>query len=234
MTEIRPDADVLPPDDRAGPPVPAAPRDLGAASRPDARASADASDDARLLLGVRGRDERALDALYDRYSGLVYALALRMVGDRDLAEEVLQDTFLRCWGGAERYDESRGRVAAWLMGVARNRAIDLLRSRQHQARLRERAPLASPDGPGEPSQPDATELVLLRQAVGEALATLTPPQRAAIELAYYGGLSQADVARALDEPLGTIKTRMRDGLRRLRGALRPLVAADDPASGGAP
>lgn len=186
----------------------------------------DTSRDDRELLGrIRLGDEAALARLYDRYNGLVYALALRVVGDRDLAEEILQDTFMRCWDGAERYDAERGRVAAWLMGVARNRAIDVLRGRQHQARLREREPLVA-EGRAEPGVPDATEAVVLHQVVTGALAALSASQREAIELAYYGGLSQADVARVLDAPLGTVKTRMRDGLRRLRDLLLPLADAD--------
>src|SRR5918999_28394 len=91
--------------------------------------------DADLLDLVRGRDEAALAALYDRYGGLVFTVALRVLGDRDLAEEVMQDAFLRCWRGVETYRPERGHAAGWLMGIARNRAVDVLRSRQHQARL---------------------------------------------------------------------------------------------------
>src|SRR5213083_3275502 len=98
--------------------------------------------DLELLGRMRLGDESALEALYARYGGLVYTLALRIVGDPELAREVLQDTFLRCWDGSESFDAGRGRVAWWLMGIARNRAIDLLRSRPHQARLREGEQLA--------------------------------------------------------------------------------------------
>lgn len=172
---------------------------------------------------MRARDETALEELYDRYGGLLYTLALRIVGDHELAEEVMQDTFLRCWEGAEQYNPARGRVAGWLMGVARNRAIDLLRSRPHQARLREREPLPPSGAPGEPGQPDSTELVLLRQTVSAALDGLSTVQRQAIELGYYGGLTQVEIAATLGEPLGTVKTRTRDGLERLRHLLGPLV-----------
>src|SRR5438067_7406072 len=88
---------------------------------------------------MRLGDEAALEALYVRYGGLVYTLALRIVGDPELTREVVQDTFLRSWDGRESYDPERGRVPWWLMGIARNRAVDLLRSRSHQARIRERA-----------------------------------------------------------------------------------------------
>src|SRR5712691_11063365 len=102
--------------------------------------------DRELLRRMRAGDESALEALYARYAGLVYTLALRIVGDGELAREVLQDTFLRCWSGAAMYDAARGRVPWWLMGIARNRAIDLLRSRPHQARLREHERLTAASG----------------------------------------------------------------------------------------
>jgi RNA polymerase sigma-70 factor (ECF subfamily) len=183
--------------------------------------------DHNLLLRIGVRDERALAALYDRYSGLVYTLALRIVGDRDLAQEVLQDVFWQCWQGAGQYDQTRGRVAAWLMGIARNRAVDLLRSRQHQARLREGEALALPDDRGRLVQQDSSEAVLLRQVVRDALTALPTAQRQTIELAYYDGLTQAEIAQKMEAPLGTVKTRMRDALERLRHRLRPLI---EPAS----
>src|SRR5438105_446780 len=101
-----------------------------------------APDDHELLRRMRGGDEAALETLYGRYGGLVYTLAFRVLGDGELAREVLQDTFLRAWDGRETYDPTRGRVAWWLMGIARNRAVDVLRSRVHQGRLREREPLS--------------------------------------------------------------------------------------------
>src|SRR5438093_2369535 len=106
--------------------------------RPRRRGSPDDPADPDLLDRMRLGDESALELLYARYSGLVYTLAIRIVGDPELAREVLQDTFLRSWDGRARYDPGRGRVAWWLMAIARNRAVDLLRSRSHQARLRER------------------------------------------------------------------------------------------------
>jgi RNA polymerase sigma-70 factor (ECF subfamily) len=166
-------------------------------------------------------EEAALEVLYARYGGLIFTLALRIVGDPELAREVLQDTFLRCWDGREAYDPRRGRVAGWLMGIARNRAIDLLRSRPHQARLREREPLAGLAS--EPVQPDATDPIMLRRAVVNALQTLPIGQRQAIELAYYGGHTQVEIARELGEPLGTIKSRTRQAMELLRVVLWPLI-----------
>jgi len=166
-------------------------------------------------------EESALEVLYARYGGLIFTLALRIVGDPELAREVLQDTFLRCWDGREAYDPGRGRVPGWLMGIARNRAIDLLRSRSHQARLREREPLVGLAR--EPAQRDVTDSVTLRLAVASALQELPIGQRQAIELAYYGGHTQVEIARELGEPLGTIKSRTREAMERLRATLWPLI-----------
>src|SRR5262245_66022566 len=105
-------------------------------------AAGDIPSDPDLVRRMRQGDESALEMLYARYGGLVYSLALRIVGDPELAREVLQDTFLRSWDGRATYDPERGRVAWWLMGIARNGAVDLLRSRPHQARLRERERLS--------------------------------------------------------------------------------------------
>jgi RNA polymerase sigma-70 factor (ECF subfamily) len=170
------------------------------------------------------------------------------VGDRHLAEEVLQDTFWRCWVGAEQFDSHRGRPAGWLLGVARNRAIDVLRGCQHQARLHERdalGPSESAHDPASPTassgrpkmahehpalnQPDVQEAVGLRDALGQALGGLPTAQRQAIELAYYGGLTQVEIAQRLGVPLGTVKTRMRDGMDKLRTLLRPWFATDEKA-----
>ena len=191
----------------------------------------DGASDEMLLLGARLRDETALALLYDRYGGLVYTLSLRVVNDRALAEEVMQDVFLRCWHGLEQYDASRGTLPGWLLGITRNRAVDLLRGRQHQARLREREPLTEP-GRAEPETPDRTDEVVLHAMVGQALTELSESQREAIELAYYGGLTQVEVADQLGEPLGTIKTRIRDGLRRLRRVLAPIVDVSTAREGG--
>src|SRR5262245_54685177 len=159
-------------------------------------------DDPELVRRMQGGDEAALELLYGRYGGLVFTLALRIVGDPELAREVLQDTFLRSWSGSESYDARRGRVPWWLMGIARNRAIDLLRSRSHQARIREQERLSLQVQASDTSDPSVE--VLGRRQVIEALQTLTAAQRTAIELAYYGGLTQAEIARHLGEPLGTI------------------------------
>lgn len=189
--------------------------------------------DQHLLQRLRAKDERALETLYDRYNGLVFTLAFRITGDRQLAQEVLQDAFLRCWNSAGQFDDTRGHVAAWLMGIARNRAIDVLRSRQHQDQLREDALSGGASGEsneGDPpvssAHPDHSEAVLVQHTVRGALASLSEPQRQVIELAYYSGLTQMEIATKLSTPLGTIKTRMRDGLEKMRRDLHLLIGVE--------
>jgi RNA polymerase sigma-70 factor (ECF subfamily) len=170
---------------------------------------------------MRLGDESALEALYARYGGLLYTLALRIVGDRELAREVVQDTFLRSWDGRETYDARRGRVPWWLMGIARNRGIDLLRSRSHQQRIRERAaPSREPFGA---AAGDVSDAVSERVTVLQALQALSDGQRTAIELAYYDGLTQSEIAEQLGQPLGTVKSRIREAMERLRGLLAPVL-----------
>ena len=159
--------------------------------------------DIDLLRQVQLGDESGLEGLYARYGGLIFTLALRIVGDPELAREVLQDTFLRCWDRADTYDAERGRVAGWLMSIARHRAIDLLRGRPHQARLREQKELTAVVSATIPS--GGAESFTMRQTVASALRGLPAPQRQVIELAYYGGLSHAQIATALGLPAGTVK-----------------------------
>ncbi len=180
------------------------------------------SDDV-LLTAVRRGNEAALRSLYERYADLVYTVAVRIVGDKELAQEVLQDVFLRCWERADTFKSERGHVGGWLIGIARNRAVDLLRSSQHRARLREQAFLALDGAEERPGQPDPLDQLALRQAVKTALEALPPVQRYTIELAFYSGFTQAEIAAATATPLGTVKTRIRDGMQRLRSLLRPLI-----------
>jgi RNA polymerase sigma-70 factor (ECF subfamily) len=207
----------------ANPPgAPDIPSTAAAHGRPvaDTGDGAGLSDD-ELLRRMGQRDEAALAALYDRYGGLVFTVALRIVGDRELAQEVMQDASLRCWDAAGTFDAARGPAGGWLLRIARNRAIDLLRSRQHQARLRENVPLPEPGQPGALGEADATEAIVTRHAVTSALATLPAAQRRVVELAFYGGMSQSEIATLLGEPLGTVKSRTRAAMERLRGTLRP-------------
>ncbi|MGI8858365.1 MAG: RNA polymerase sigma factor [Thermomicrobiales bacterium] len=180
--------------------------------------------DQQLLAAIAVGDERGLAGLYDRYGAPIFSVSLRITGDRLAAQEVTQDTFLRVWQCAEQYDPQRGEVAAWLFTIARRNALGYLRRR------RRRVPLADESFVGEggtlpdPAVPDATERVALAHIVAAALARLPPAQRRAIELAYYGGLTQPEIARQTGAPLGTVKYRMRAALEMLRVHLAPLLA----------
>lgn len=182
--------------------------------------------DIELLRRVRLQDEQALAQLYDRYGRLLYTIARRVVGDDALAEEVVQDVFLRFWRGAEQYQAERGRIAVWLMAMARNRAIDILRSRHHQNRQRENATLADSEHLTPLHQAPPGDERFLQEAIQAAFATLSESQRQAIELAYYEGMSQSEIATQLNTPLGTVKSRIRDGIMRLRQALQLWVTAE--------
>jgi len=163
---------------------------------------------------LRAGDLRALEELYDRHSPLLFSLVARIVGSGHDAEEVLQDTWLQVWKRADAYDPARAPVGAWLLTVARSRAIDRYRSRASRQRAEQSAGADAPEASGE--TPDPAVRSQLRARVVEALATLGPQQREALELAYFGGLSQSEIAGRLGAPLGTVKSWTRQALARLR------------------
>jgi RNA polymerase sigma-70 factor (ECF subfamily) len=187
------------------------------------RWASDAEDRARDREAVRrmaAGDADALAELYDRHARLIYSLVLRIVGETGDAEDVVQDAFSQAWHQAGRYDQSRGAVGAWLLTIARTRAIDRLRARKARpdaAAADERVLLDMPD-----SDRPQDELVFDAERVARvrtALDGLPMLQRVAIELAFYEGLTQSEIATRLEQPLGTIKTRIRLGLLKLREAL---------------
>jgi len=178
--------------------------------------------DERLVIALDVRDERALEAIYDRYGDYVYSICLRMVGDVQLAEDLSQEVFLRLWRRPDLYDVSRGRFLTWLLSVARNRAIDERRSRGR--RFRHETPPSENSEEILESVPtsETRDMAVLseeRVVVQRALATLPPEQRLAIQLAYFGGYTQQEIAEGLHQPLGTVKTRIRLGLHKLRQLL---------------
>lgn len=174
--------------------------------------------DEELVTRVRQRDEQALAAIYDRYHRLLYAVALRITGDHATVEEVLQDTFHAVWRSIGSYQPG-GSLAAWLIGIVRHRAIDATRTRTFQARARENA-LDEQTSAAISIGDERIDQVLLRQVVRAALAELSIEQRQAIDLAYYGGLTTAEVAARLGAPHGTVKSWIRQGILRLRETLR--------------
>jgi RNA polymerase sigma factor (sigma-70 family) len=175
---------------------------------------ADRSDEA-LVVAAASSDEDALAALYDRYGRVAYGLALRVLRDESLAEDAVQEAFLQAWRSAERFDPRRAKASTWLLTFVHRRAVDLVR-REERRRV-EPAETAPPEaGPG--ADEDA-ERRSKRQIVQDALRRLPADQREAIELAYYGGFTQSELAERLGQPLGTIKSRMFAGLMRLRTLL---------------
>ncbi|NJM08431.1 sigma-70 family RNA polymerase sigma factor [Candidatus Gracilibacteria bacterium] len=178
-------------------------------------------DDALLALVVQ-RHEAALGVIYDRYGALVYSIALRVTGDRLTAEEVVQDVFQNVWQAAGGYQPQRAAFSSWLIGIARHRAIDAMRSKRERARVREQTAVDETYLDGGSGPEAAADQSALRDAVRSALANLPQSQRQAIELAYYGDLTRAEIAERLGEPLGTVKTRLRLGLNKLRDLLRPF------------
>ena len=177
--------------------------------------------DRAILNRVAGGDPSALAALYDRHGRGVYSLACRIVTDRADAEDVVQEVFTQAWQQASRYDQGRATVTGWLLMMTRARAIDRVRARAARPATSNAPDTSLPDvpdaGPGmEAEAISAESAARLRQALGD----LPEAQRRTIELAYYEGLTQTDIAEKLQEPLGTIKTRMRSALQKLRAALQ--------------
>jgi RNA polymerase sigma-70 factor (ECF subfamily) len=186
---------------------------------PDGRREYAQLDDETLVRLLVQQDVHALEALYNRYSRPIFSLALKILGDREVVEEVVQEVFLRLWTRAYGYDPQRGKLLSWLLTITHHRAIDELRRRRSQPEtdgLQEQL-AAVEDTDADPSKSLAQ--VEEREAVQQALAQLPEAQRRPIQLAYYGGLTQVEIAQLLQEPLGTIKTRMRLGMQKLRGLL---------------
>jgi RNA polymerase sigma-70 factor (ECF subfamily) len=178
--------------------------------------------DEALVARVRGGDEAALGQLYDRYAASIFSLAMRITGDRLTAQEVTQDTFLRLWKHAALFDRERGAFGAWLFAIVRRRALDVLRSRQRQAKVADGTFISDGGTLPEPAQADASEHIVLAHVIAQAVGTLPLAQRQAIELAYFGGLTQQQIATQTGEPLGTVKSRMRAAMETLRGRLHTL------------
>jgi len=162
---------------------------------------------------------QSVEALYDQYGGLAFALAYRILGERGIAEDVVQEAFLTVWRQQAMYDASRGSARTWIMTIVHHRAIDQLRG----ARAKYRADTAIKDAMPLPAKEDTWTTVaqqLEREWVRGALATLPPEQRQVVEMAYYGGLTHAEIAERVGIPLGTVKGRLRLALEKLRDILR--------------
>jgi len=172
--------------------------------------------DEALLSLVAGSDDQALAELYDRFGGVAYGLALRVLRDESLAQDAVQDAFLAVWRTADRFLAERAKASTWILTLVHRRAVDLVRRQER----RRGEPLESVPEPVASEQVEEQATIRFqRQVVQEALRRLPPEQREALELGYYAGLTQSELAERLGQPLGTIKSRMFTGLTRLRDLL---------------
>lgn len=170
-------------------------------------------DDVALVVRIRTGDEQAMAQLYDRYSSIVYSVALRVLSDTGSAEDVVQDVFMQLWRNPAAFDASRGSLPAWLAVIARNRAIDAVRRRRPENDIAETIVSVDHDLIGE------AERARVIDKVRGTLGGMPAAQRNALELAFFDGLTHSEIAAKTGEPLGTIKTRIRAGLMALRKAL---------------
>jgi RNA polymerase sigma-70 factor, ECF subfamily len=180
---------------------------------PDPASASDPS----LVLAVARFDESALAELYRRHAGAVFALAKRVLWDQAMAEEVVQEVFLRFWGHPERFDSERGSLRSYLLAITHGQAVDLLRS-EGSRRVREQREARATAEAGYDLEHEVWDLALAEH-VRQALSSLPATERRAIELAYFGGCTYREVATLLEEPEGTVKSRIRAGLRRLHALL---------------
>jgi RNA polymerase sigma-70 factor, ECF subfamily len=191
-------------------------RDLESRQAPDP-VSPPGADLSELLTQVAQGDQVAFETVYDRVAPAVFGLVLRVLRDAAQAEEVAQEALLEVWRTAGRFDPARGQALAWVMTIAHRRAVDRVRSERAAAEREARAAAVSPPPADEVAE--AVQASLEAERVRHCLDGLSGPQRESITLAYYSGLSYPQVASALGVALGTVKTRIRDGLRRLRDCL---------------
>ena len=178
-----------------------------------------------LLLAVARGDVAAFGELYDRYAGALYAILLRILGSPEDAQEALQETYLKAWSNASSFDAGRGSEIAWLISIARSRGIDRLRARRVRSNREDEAGREISIHAGFVEKRTGVDDAIASQqriAVRGALNELPEPQRIALELAYFEGLSQSEIAQRTGEPLGTVKTRMQLGMKKLREKLREL------------
>ena len=179
-----------------------------------------AEDQGELIEGLQKRDPEALATAYDRYGQVVYSLFLRITRDQSVAEDLVQELFIRVWNNARHFDAAKGSFGVWILSIARNMAIDHVRSAQSRFATRLR-PLEDAERVRSTSEGGQQQESILDQArtVSAAFSYLNFNQKRVLELAYYEGFSQTEIAARLNEPLGTVKSWMRSGLTRLRTAV---------------
>jgi RNA polymerase sigma-70 factor, ECF subfamily len=177
------------------------------------------SSDAALMRRFAARDQEAAEIIYDRFASRIHGLGIVMLGNDAAAQDLVQDAFVKLWRNGDRYDAARGKLENWVLLVARSLAIDALRRRVLDARTLERS-VAGPEISTEPGPDELAETADLASRARRAMSALSPGQRAALELAYFGGKTAAEVAELEGIPLGTAKTRIRTALLRLRDSLQ--------------
>jgi RNA polymerase sigma-70 factor (ECF subfamily) len=183
-------------------------------------ANREVSPDATLVHRLLQKDVSAFEQLYDRHSRPIYSLVLRILQQAGTAEEVVQDVFLQLWRNAAQYDVSRGPFVPWLFTLARNRALDTLRLKSERQRRREDQTEELPPIASVPQYEQQLDEKRRAEKIRALMASLSPQQKRAIELAYFEGLSHSEIAAALKEPLGTVKSWIRNGLLRLKEELQ--------------
>ena len=181
------------------------------------------STDTELFLAIQSQQVKALDLLYDRYGKLVYSTALRMLNTVEEAEEITQETFLRLWQRSEIYQPDRGSLSGFLIMITRSRCLDKLRSRKAAYQKNQRIQTASECVLNYNPPLEFVTVKERSHLVREALQQLSPAEKELIETAYYGGLSQSEIAEREGIPLGTVKSRSRNALKKLRSALKHLI-----------
>ncbi|HVF03758.1 MAG TPA: sigma-70 family RNA polymerase sigma factor [Frankiaceae bacterium] len=188
-----------------------------------------ALDDPALVALVVDGDGSALEALYGRYGRASYGLARRILADEQLAQDVVQEVFLTVWRDAAKYDASRGGFSTWLLTMTHHKAVDSVRREENLRKRRTSIDVLEFTESDQPRVDEEVWEVLRRERVRTALADLPDPQRQALGLAYFGGYTQREIAKLTDTPLGTVKTRMLAGMKRLRDVLEtPLDGGADP------
>ena len=186
-------------------------------------ASADQSAEIELLKRIGQGDRQSFDQLYDRFSRVLFSIAYRLLGNQEAAEDVLQEVFVQIWEKAPRYDPARGKPLTWAVTLTRYRAIDLIRSMRRRGQLNEDA---KQEAEVEAQFDDRSSFLAVADSeqhafVREAIQKLSEEQREAIELAFFSSLTQTEIAERLNQPLGTVKARIRRGLIKLRGLVGP-------------
>lgn len=174
----------------------------------------------QLIVNISRGEEESLEILYDRTSSLVFGLVLKILSNRQEAEEVLADVFLQIWDKAATYDPSRSKPASWILMISRSRSIDKLRSGSKRRSLTEQIDNTTPDSKNDPEENSIA--YEKRSMIQNAMKELSDNQKEAIELAYYFGMSQSEIAKEMDQPLGTVKSWIRFGMMKLREHLKKV------------